>query len=127
MTVQSKTTARPSSVTTGPIVGSHKIYSSPLGRPDMQVPLREIPLDPTAREAPFHVYDTSGPYTDPGVTIDLSAGLPPLRREWLAKRGFEQIAARAVKPEDNGGATGDKLVPECPAAHPVYGASRASP
>ena len=42
-------------------------------------------------------------------------------REWLAKRGFERITARAVKPEDNGGASGDKLVPLCPADHPVYG------
>ena len=121
MTVQSKTTARPSSVTTGPIAGSRKIYISPEGRPDMLVPFREIALDPTSREAAFHVYDTSGPYTDPSITIDLSAGLPPLRREWLARRGFDRIAPRAVKPEDNGGASGDKLVPECPADHPVYG------
>src|ERR1700761_6133668 len=107
MTVQSKTTARPSRVTAGPIAGSHKIYVPPDGRPDMQVPFKDIPLDPTSREEPFRVYDTSGPYTDPGITIDLSAGLPPVRREWLAKRGFDRIAARAVKPEDNGGATGD--------------------
>ena len=68
MTIQSKTAARPSSVTTGPIAGSRKIHVSPEGRPDILVPFREIALDPTAREAPFHVYDTSGPYTDPSVT-----------------------------------------------------------
>jgi phosphomethylpyrimidine synthase len=33
------------------------------------------------------VYDTSGPYTDPGAEIDLTRGLPPLRREWIAARG----------------------------------------
>jgi phosphomethylpyrimidine synthase len=38
MTVQSKSTTRPSSVTTGPITGSRKIYSSPEGRPDILVP-----------------------------------------------------------------------------------------
>ena len=121
MTVQSKTAARPSSVTTGPIVGSRKVYTSPEGRPDIHVPFREIALDPSAREEPYRAYDCSGIYTDPAVTIDLEAGLPPVRAGWLAKRGFERIAARAVKPEDNGGVSGDKLVPECPAEHPVYG------
>ena len=104
-------------VTTGPIAGSRKIYTSPEGRPDIAVPFREIALDPTAREEPYRAYDTSGPYTDPAVTIDLDAGLPPVRAEWLAKRGFERIAARAVKPEDNGDVSGDRLVP-LPGGHP---------
>ena len=121
MTVQSKASARPDTVTTGPIAGSRKIYTSPQGRPDIHVPLREIALDPAAREEPFRVYDTSGIYTDPDAVIDLSAGLPPVRGAWLANRGFERIDARAVKPEDNGNIAGDKLVPECPADHPVYG------
>jgi phosphomethylpyrimidine synthase len=121
MTVQSKTAARPDTVTTGPIAGSRKIYTSPEGRADVRVPFREIALDPTAREEPYRAYDTSGVYTDPSVTIDLAAGLPPIRAEWLAKRGFARIDARAVKPEDNGGASGDRLVPLCPADHPVYG------
>ena len=95
MTVQSKTAARPNSVTTGAIAGSRKIYTSPAGRPDINVPFREIALDPSAREEPYRAYDCSGPYTDPSVTIDLEAGLPPVRAEWLAKRGFERIAARA--------------------------------
>jgi phosphomethylpyrimidine synthase len=121
MTVQSKPTARPSEVTTGPIVGSHKVYSSPPGRPDIRVPFREIPLDPSAREEPYRAYDCSGPYTDTGVQIDLEAGLPPVRAEWIAKRGFEKIAARAVKPEDNGNVAADKMVPACPADHPLFG------
>ena len=121
MTVQSKTAARPDTVTTGPIAGSRKIYTSPEGRADIHVPFREIALDPTAREEPYRAYDTSGVYTDPSVTIDLAAGLPPIRAEWLAKRGFARIDARGVKPEDNGGASGDRLVPLCPADHPVYG------
>jgi phosphomethylpyrimidine synthase len=119
MTVQSKAAARPSSVTTGPIAGSRKIYTSPAGRPDIQVPFREIALDPTAREEPYRAYDTSGPYTDPALTIDVEAGLPPLRAEWIAKRGFEHIGGRVVQDIDNGGASGDRLVPACPAEHPV--------
>lgn len=127
MTVQSKAPARPDTVTTGPIAGSRKVYSSPQGRPDIRVPLREIALDPTAREEPFRAYDTSGIYTDPGAAIDLSAGLPAVRGEWLARRGFERIHARAVKPEDNGNLASDKLVPECPADHAVYGGKPGQP
>ncbi|MGL1330317.1 phosphomethylpyrimidine synthase ThiC, partial [Vibrio parahaemolyticus] len=33
------------------------------------------------------VYDTSGPYTDPNIKIDLKKGLPRLREEWITKRG----------------------------------------
>ncbi|MEO0673252.1 MAG: phosphomethylpyrimidine synthase, partial [Pseudomonadota bacterium] len=51
-------------VTTGPIIGSHKVYSSPPGHPDVAVPMREIPLHETANEPPVRVYDPSGPYTD---------------------------------------------------------------
>ena len=119
MTVQSKSPARPSTVTTGPIQGSRKIYASPESRPDIRVPFREIALDPSAREEPYRAYDTSGPYTDPAAPIDLSAGLPPVRRDWIARRDFAPIEPRAVRPEDNGGAEGDRLVPPCPAEHRV--------
>jgi phosphomethylpyrimidine synthase len=121
MTVQSKTAARPSTVTTGAIVGSQKIYTTPEGYPHLSVPFREIALDPSAREEPYRAYDTSGPYTDPAVAIDLETGLPPVRRDWIARRAFARLDARAVKPEDNGGAAGDRLVPSCPADHPVLG------
>jgi hypothetical protein len=106
-------------VTTGPIIGCHKIYSSPLGRPDIRVPFREIPLEPSANEAPFRTYDTSGPYTDSDATIDLQAGLPAIRAPWLAARGFETVVPRAVKPEDNGFTPEDKLVAPCPAAQTI--------
>ncbi|HET6182712.1 MAG TPA: phosphomethylpyrimidine synthase ThiC [Acetobacteraceae bacterium] len=121
MTVQSKSPARPSTVTTGPVVGSRKIYTSPDGRPDIRVPFREVALDPSAREEPLRLYDCSGPYTDPGAHIDLEAGLPPVRREWIDRRGFTPVAARAVKPEDNGNIAADKLVPPCPAERRVLG------
>ena len=111
MTYQQK----PSSVTTGPVTGSRKIYSSPDGRPDISVPFREVVLDPSAREEPVRLYDTSGPYTEANVAIDLAAGLPRIRAPWLARRGFAPAAARAVKPEDNGYVPADRLVPACPA------------
>jgi phosphomethylpyrimidine synthase len=115
MNVQTK----PAAVTTGPIAGSRKVFSSPEGRPDIAVPFREIDLHPTANEAPFRVYDTSGPYSDPSVQISLEAGAPPVRAAWIARRGFAPVAPRAVKPEDNGFVPADKLVPHCPAEHVV--------
>ncbi len=116
MTYQQK----PSTVTTGPITGSHKIYSAPDGHPEIVVPFRQIVLDPSANEPPLNLYDTSGPYTETGVVIDLGAGLPPVRAPWLATRGFVAATARAVKPEDNGFVPQDRLVPECPAPQTLY-------
>jgi len=112
MTFQQK----PSAVTTGPVTGSRKIYSCPASHPDILVPFREVVLDPSAKEAPVRLYDCSGPYTESNASIDLAAGLPPVRAPWLAKRGFAPAMARAVKPEDNGFVPVDRLVPPCPAS-----------
>jgi phosphomethylpyrimidine synthase len=106
---------KPSAVTTGPITGSRRIHTSAPGRPDIHVPFREVVLDPSAREEPVRLYDTSGAYTDPAVTIDLAAGLPPVRAGWIAGRGFAAVAPRPVRPEDNGHVGADRLVPPCPA------------
>ncbi|MDE2570528.1 MAG: phosphomethylpyrimidine synthase ThiC [Sphingomonadales bacterium] len=85
-------------VTTGPIRGSRKIHVGPL-----RVAMREIDLEPSSGEPPVRVYDTSGPYTDPAARIDIQAGLPALRRDWIVARGdVEAYDARHVKPEDNG-------------------------
>ena len=100
-------------VTTGPIIGSRKIYSAPEGQPDIRVPFREIALEPTANEPSFRVYDTSGPYTDLSARIDLDAGLPAIRAPWIAARGFDAVTPRAVKPEDNGFTPEDRLVAPC--------------
>ena len=90
-------------VTTGPIRGSRKIHVPSEADPAVRVAMREIALEPGAKEPPVRVYDTSGPYTDPAATIDIQAGLPALRRDWIVARGdVETYAARAVKPEDNG-------------------------
>jgi phosphomethylpyrimidine synthase len=104
----------PKSVTTGPIAGSRKIYSAARGRPDVSVPLREIVLsDPL--EPPVRVYDPSGPYTEADARIDLAMGLEPVREGWIAARGFATVEGRAVRPEDNGNVSSDRLVPQCPA------------
>ncbi len=83
-------------VTTGPIRGSRKIYVN-------AVAMRAVDLEPSSGEPPLNLYDTSGPYTDPQQRIDIMAGLPELRAQWIRGRGdVEEIAQREVRPEDNG-------------------------
>jgi phosphomethylpyrimidine synthase len=44
------------------------------------------------RNPPITVYDTSGPFSDPQIDIDLKKGLPRLRESWLIERGdVEQL------------------------------------
>ncbi len=110
--------AAPDTVTTGPITGSRKAYVPVPGHPGIRVPFREIVLsDPGA--APVTVYDPSGPYTETDARIDLAGGLACVREGWIAARGFETIAGRPVKPEDNGGVGAGHLVPPCPAERTV--------
>jgi phosphomethylpyrimidine synthase len=85
-------------VTTGPIRGSRKVHVGSL-----RVAMREIDLEPSAGEPAVRVYDTSGPYSDPNARIDIMAGLPELRRDWIRGRGdVEEVDQREVRPEDNG-------------------------
>ena len=84
-----------------PFPRSRKIYVQG-SRPDIRVPMREISLDatPTAFSgpggageinAPVLVYDTSGPYTDPAVTIDVRKGLADVRSAWIDDRGDTEL------------------------------------
>src|SRR5579862_1562745 len=96
-------------VTTGPLPSSRKIFATPEAAPDLRVPLREIILSEGAGEPNLPVYDTSGPYTDPDVTIDVNAGLPRHRTAWVIERGgVEHYEGRAIKPVDNGNVSADK-------------------
>jgi len=111
----------PETVTTGPLTGSRKVYATPTGWNDVHVPLRQILLSDPA-EPELYVYDASGPYTEVDARIDLAKGLPRVREPWIARRGFKPYTGRAIKPGDNGDATGDKLVPACPAnTNPLSG------
>jgi len=94
-------TRPPLAVTTGPIRGSRKIHVE--GRGGVRVAMREIDLEPSSGEPPLRVYDTSGRYSDPAARIDIMAGLPELRRDWIRGRGdVEEALQREVRPEDNG-------------------------
>ncbi|ABK51828.1 hydroxymethylpyrimidine synthase [Acidothermus cellulolyticus 11B] len=84
--------------------GSRKTYLVG-SRPDIRVPMREVPLSTGDRVV---LYDTSGPYTDPDVVIDVRRGLPPLRARWIDERGdTETYQGRPVRPIDNGYRDGD--------------------
>jgi phosphomethylpyrimidine synthase len=88
-------------VTTGPIRGSRKVHVGARTGSGIRVAMREIDLE--GGEPSVRVYDTSGPYTDPTAQIDISAGLAPLRRDWILSRAdVEEYQGREVKPEDNG-------------------------
>jgi phosphomethylpyrimidine synthase len=90
-------------VSTGPLPASRKVYVPGTLHPDIRVPLREIDLSPSAKEPAVRVYDSTGPYTDPAVTTDITAGLAPVRATWIAARGdVQKSPGRAVRPEDNG-------------------------
>ncbi len=105
------------SVTTGPLPASTKVYV-PGELAGVQVPMRDIALHESANEPPLRVYDTSGPYTDPAIEIDIHAGLPRLRDSWIrARGGVEEYEGREVKPEDNGNAAGSHLAREFPVSH----------
>ena len=89
---------------------SRKIYVNGELHPDIRVPFREISLAPTKSmngeteaNEPVRVYDASGPWGDPSVMLDPLQGLPPLRRDWVLKRGdVDEIEGRVVRPIDDG-------------------------
>jgi len=115
-------------VTTGPIVGSRKIYVRPDAAPDVNVPLREIALDASSGEPPVLVYDPSGPYTDPNATIDVERGLPRARLAWVKERGgVEEYDGRPVQPVDNGNVSGKHLARNFPSTPKPLRASSSSP
>src|SRR5471032_580948 len=88
-------------ITRGALPGSRKLMLH-------GVPFREVPL--SGGEPPVRLYDTSGPYTDDSVAIDIEKGLGARRRDWILVRGdVEEYEGRARKPEDDGLRPGEKL------------------
>lgn len=79
-----------------PFPNSQKIYIEG-SRPDIRVPMREISLSPTTgnfgteTNEPLRVYDTSGPYSDPNVQVDVRQGLHPLRHTWIKERDDTEL------------------------------------
>lgn len=100
-------------IPTGPRAGGRKVYVAGELFPDIRVPFREVAVHPSANEPPVTMYDSSGPYTDPAVTIDIKKGLPKVKSSWQLDRGdiAPVLNPREVKPEDNGHASGKHLAP----------------
>jgi phosphomethylpyrimidine synthase len=109
-------------IPTGERPGSRKVFEAGRLWPDIRVPFREVAVHPSAGEPPVTMYDSSGPYTEPGVAIDIEKGLSRKREPWVVSRGDVEIveAPREVKPEDNGFAKGEHLAPQFTAARRVY-------
>lgn len=86
-------------LTLEPFPASEKIYVSG-ERNDIRVGMRQIHLSDTRyadgrseANAPLPVYDTSGPYTDPGQTLNILEGLPALRASWIEERADTELLA----------------------------------
>ncbi|MEH6357754.1 MAG: phosphomethylpyrimidine synthase ThiC [Pseudomonadales bacterium] len=89
-----------------PFPNSKKVYVEG-SNPNIRVGMREISLADTLLggdesnpelepNAPLRVYDTSGPFTDPDVAIDLRKGLAPMRNEWIeARDDTEQLDSKS--------------------------------
>ena len=88
-----------------PFPASKKIYVEG-SHPDIKVPMREVtltstPLDPDdltklEKNPPVRIYDTSGPYTDPSIIIDIKKGLDDVRGNWIKERDdTEQLAEKS--------------------------------
>ncbi|AIZ35346.1 MULTISPECIES: phosphomethylpyrimidine synthase ThiC [Pseudomonas] len=91
-TISLSESARVDQQSVQPLPNSRKVYVQG-SRPDIRVPMREISLHDTPTDfggeqnAPVLVYDTSGPYTDPDVIIDVRKGLGDVRSAWIDARG----------------------------------------
>ncbi len=74
-------------IAVAPFPQSEKIYVEG-SRPDIRVPMREITL---TTDEKIHVYDTSGPFSDPAIKVDLRQGLDPIRSDWIADRNDTEV------------------------------------
>ncbi len=93
-----KKTAQVSEDITRPFANSKKIYIEG-SRQDIRVPMREISQADTHTDngveenPPITVYDTSGPYSDSAVKIDLLKGMPDVRTTWIEERNDTELLA----------------------------------
>ena len=94
-------------LTREPFPASQKVYIEGNIHREIRVPVREITL---SNETKLRVYDTSGPYTDPSVEIDVDKGIPGIRNAWIFGRGdVEEYEGRIMAPVDNGYSTDKQL------------------
>jgi phosphomethylpyrimidine synthase len=93
MSVFHETTGNETDATSGEAgtIGTRKVYVAG-SRPDIRVPMKEVvqrvgtPEDQDAELLKIYLYDTSGPFTDPGAKVDIRTGLSPMREGWIEER-----------------------------------------
>ena len=72
---------------------SKKIYVNGEIHKSVKVAMREIHVDKNGKNpVRYPTYDTSGPYTDPDIELDITKGLPKIREEWILERDDVEIA-----------------------------------
>ncbi len=82
-----------------PVGGAQKKYRTGKLYPDLSIPYRQITL---TNQQVFGAYDTSGPYTDSNVEIDVTKGLPPSRVPWIEARDDTVLyPGRVIQPHDD--------------------------
>ena len=86
LTRKKEKTPETSVVTCDPFPNSEKVYAEGEIH-DIKIAMREISVDEGNGGSKITVYDTSGPYTDPNIEIDVHSGLPRLRIDWIKSRG----------------------------------------
>ena len=102
-------------VTTGPLSASRKVYVAPSRARSCACRCARSRSMRRSGEPPLPVYDTTGVYTDPDVTIDVEKGLARTRLEWVKERGgVEEYDGRPIQPVDNGNVTGKHLARNFP-------------
>lgn len=84
---------------------SRRIYVQGTIHADLHVPFREVHLDPTRRSdgqievnEPVRLYDTLGPWGDPGFAGEIEQGLQPMRQPWITQRGRIESVDKPISP-----------------------------
>ena len=127
MAIQDRTAAvDPGRISRDPLPGSRKVHVEG-SLPGVRVPMREVASRRRrapgraagARRAiaPFVLYDTSGPFTDPDVAIDLRRGLAPLRLDWIDGARRHRASDGASLARSRAPATATRASPRCASAH----------
>lgn len=92
---------REEKITRDPFPNSEKIYVQGEIHPEVKVAMRKVTCSDTTtlaepeKNEPVFIYDTSGPYTDPSIEIDVRKGLAPVRESWIMKRGDVEVVERS--------------------------------
>ena len=102
---------------------AEKAYMQGTLFPFVKVGMQKVNLTPTVTvvdgkkvmtpNAPVYVYDTSGPFSDPNIEIDLKKGLPRMRESWITSRGDVEQLPSITSEYESVKSGGDCLMHRC--------------